>query len=87
MEFDLRFTVPGGLGNGVPEAFEEGVAKAARLFFKSDNLRRLDVSADQIAAIIVGPARPPSRILEDGERLSTEDINLLQSVQPKTKRP
>jgi len=64
MEFDLRITVPGGLGNGVPEAFEEGVAKAARLFFESDNLRRLDVFADRIAAIIVGQV-PPSVIQID----------------------
>jgi hypothetical protein len=95
----LNVTVPPGLESGVPEAFEEGVARAMKLFFEADNLRRLNISADKIAELIVGHAQPSviqiddliarkttiKKILEEGEWLSAEDINRLQSVPPKLK--
>jgi hypothetical protein len=95
----LNVTVPGGLDSGVPEAFEEGVARAMKIFFEVDNLRRLNITADKIAEIIVGQAQPSviqiedliarkttiKKILEEGEWLSAEDINRLQTVPPKLK--
>jgi hypothetical protein len=95
----LNLIVPPGLENGVPEAFEEGVARAMKLFFEAGNLRRLNLSADQIAELIVGHAQPSvvqiddliarkttiKKILEEGDWLSAEDINRLQSVPPKLK--
>lgn len=96
-DVSLNFSVPGDVDSGMPEAFEEGVARAARLFFESDNLRRLNLSADKIAEIIVGQAQPSviqiedlvarkntiKKILEEGEWLSADDINRLQSSPPK----
>jgi len=95
----LNVTVPRGLDSGVPEAFEEGVARAMKIFFEVDNLRRLNITADKIAEIIVGQAQPSviqiedlvarkstiKKMLEEGEWLSAEDINRLQSVPPKLK--
>jgi len=96
---NLNVTVPRGLDSGVPEAFEEGVARAVKIFFEVDNLRRLNITADKIAEIIVGQAQPSvtqiedliarkttiKRILEEGDWLSAEDINRLQSTPPKLK--
>lgn len=96
---NLNVTVPRGLDSGVPEAFEEGVARAFKIFFEVDNLRRLNITADKIAEIIVGQAQPSviqiedlvarkttiKKVLEEGDWLSAEDINRLQSAPPKMK--